>query len=159
MCYMTSENKNAIQNLHYVKSTWFSDKYMYFVKLGATKFPIVMILHYDDVRMGAIASQITSLMIVYSIVYSDVEKTSKLRVTGLCVGNSPGTGELPAQMASYAENVSFWWRHHGYFWRLVSAMALYSGLLWVCLYPWRECQAFAPAQTVQSMMCANDKVP
>ena len=27
-------------------------------------------------------------------------------------GNSPGTGELPAQMASNAENVSIWWRHH-----------------------------------------------
>ena len=39
------------------------------------------------------------------------KKTSKLRVTGLCTGNSPGTGEFPAQMASYAENVSIWWRH------------------------------------------------
>ena len=39
-------------------------------------------------------------------------KISKVRVTGLCVGNSPGTGEFPAQMASYAENVSIWWRHH-----------------------------------------------
>ena len=40
------------------------------------------------------------------------KKTSKLRVTGLCEGNSPGTGEFPAQMASNAENVSIWWRHH-----------------------------------------------
>ena len=40
------------------------------------------------------------------------KKTSMLRVTGLCAGNSPGTGEFPAQMASYAENVSIWWRHH-----------------------------------------------
>ena len=40
------------------------------------------------------------------------KKTSKLRVTGLCAGNSPGTGEFPAQMASYAENVSIWWCHH-----------------------------------------------
>ena len=40
------------------------------------------------------------------------KKTSQLRVTGLCVGNSPGTGEFPAQMASNAENVSIWWRHH-----------------------------------------------
>ena len=39
-------------------------------------------------------------------------KTSKLRFTGLCVGNSPGTGEFPAQMASNAEDVSIWWRHH-----------------------------------------------
>ena len=62
--------------------------------------------------MGAIASQITSRTIVYSTVYSDAKKTSKLRVTGLFVGNYPGTGEFPAQMASNAENVSIWWRHH-----------------------------------------------
>ena len=41
------------------------------------------------------------------------KKASKLRVTGLCVENSPGTGEFPAQMASNAGNVSIWWRHHG----------------------------------------------
>ena len=41
------------------------------------------------------------------------KKTSKLRVTGFCAGNSPGTDESPAQMASCAENVSIWWRHHG----------------------------------------------
>ena len=40
------------------------------------------------------------------------KKTSKLCVTGFCVGNSPGPGEFPAQMASNAENVSIWWRHH-----------------------------------------------
>ena len=40
------------------------------------------------------------------------KKTSMLRVTGLCAGNSPGTGEFPAQMASNAENVSIRWRHH-----------------------------------------------
>ena len=40
------------------------------------------------------------------------KKTSKLRVTGLCAKNSPGTGEFSAQMASNAENVSIWWRHH-----------------------------------------------
>ena len=41
-----------------------------------------------------------------------LKKTSRLRVTGLCAGNSPGTGEFPAQMASNAENVSIWWRLH-----------------------------------------------
>ena len=40
------------------------------------------------------------------------KKTSKLRVTGLCAGNSLVTGEFPAQMTSNAENVSIWWRHH-----------------------------------------------
>ena len=41
------------------------------------------------------------------------KKTSKIRVTGLCEGNSPVTGEFPAQRASYAENVPIWWRYHG----------------------------------------------
>ena len=40
------------------------------------------------------------------------KKTSKLRVTGLCTGNSPMTGEFPAQRNRYTENVSIWWRHH-----------------------------------------------
>ena len=43
-------------------------------------------------------------------------KTSKLRVTGLCEGNSPVTGEFPSQRASNAENVSIWWRHHVLTW-------------------------------------------
>ena len=45
------------------------------------------------------------------------KKTSKLRVTGLCVGNSPVTGEFPAQMASNMENVSIWWHHHEVIWK------------------------------------------
>ena len=60
------------------------------------------------------------------------KKTSKLRVTGLCAGNSPGTCEFPAQMASNTENVSIWWCHHVwsqqslYFYRNVEAFALRS---------------------------------
>ena len=44
--------------------------------------------HYTDVIMITMASQITSLAVVYSIVYSGANqrKTSKLRVTGLCAG-------------------------------------------------------------------------
>ena len=41
------------------------------------------------------------------------KQTSKLCVTGLCVGNSLMTGEFPAQRARNVENVSIWWRHHG----------------------------------------------
>ena len=40
-------------------------------------------------------------------------RRSKLRVIGLCAGNSPVPGEFPAQMSSDAENVSISWRHHG----------------------------------------------
>ena len=70
--------------------------------------------HNNDVIMSTMASQITSLTIVYSTVYSRrrSKKKSKLRVTGPCAGNSPETGEFTAQMASNAENVSIRWRHH-----------------------------------------------
>ena len=54
--------------------------------------------HYSNVIMSAMESQITSPMIVYSTDHSDADKkkTSKLRVTGLCEGNSPVTGEFRA---------------------------------------------------------------
>ena len=55
--------------------------------------------------MSAMASQITNFTIVYSTVYSRrrSKNASKLRITGLCVGNSPVTGEFPVQRASNAE--------------------------------------------------------
>ena len=75
----------------------------------------LVVINHDDVIMGTMASQITSLTIVYSTVYSHArsKKASRLRVTGLCAGNSPGTGEFPAQIASNAEFFfSISWRHH-----------------------------------------------
>ena len=64
--------------------------------------------------MGTIASQITSLTIVYSTVYSDADqrKYQSSTLVAICAGNSPETGEFPAQMATNAKNVSIWWRHH-----------------------------------------------
>ena len=56
--------------------------------------------HLSDVIMCVMASQFTSLTSVYSSVYSDSDqiKKSKLRVTGLCAGNSPVTSEFPTRM-------------------------------------------------------------
>ena len=75
---------------------------------------VLKISHYNDVIMSVMASQFTSLTVVYSIVYSrrKSKKTSKLRVIGLWAGNSQVTGEFPAQRASNAENATIWWRHH-----------------------------------------------
>ena len=75
------------------------------------------------------------------------KKTSKLRVTGLCAGNSPVTREFPAQKSSNAENLSIWWRHHGtwieqrytqwtefcefrdkFYWHLISLFDLHTGI-------------------------------
>ena len=72
--------------------------------------------HYNDVIMGTIASQFTKLRecLRNRLFGRRSKKTSMIRVTGLCAGNSPvpaGPGEFPAQRASNAENVSIWWRH------------------------------------------------
>ena len=40
------------------------------------------------------------------------KNTQALRHWPLC-GEFTGSGEFPTQRASYAENVSIWWRHHG----------------------------------------------
>ena len=59
------------------------------------------------------------------------KKTSKLRVTGLCEGKSPVTGEFPVQRGSNAENVSIWWRHACvYFYVGMSNMAR-SNSIWI----------------------------
>ena len=60
--------------------------------------------------MNMIESQITNLMIVYSIIYSRhrSKKPSKLHITGLCEGYPLVTGEFPAQRASNVENVTIW---------------------------------------------------
>ena len=39
-----------------------------------------------------------------------IRRRSK-KTTGFCAGNSPVTGEFPAQMASNAANGCIWWRH------------------------------------------------
>ena len=59
--------------------------------------------------MTTMASQITSPA------YSDADKENVKvpRHWPLC-GEFTGTGEFPAQRASYAENISIWWRHHVY---------------------------------------------
>ena len=63
--------------------------------------------------MSATAYQITSSrLLTRPFIQAQIKETSKLRVTGLCEGNSPVTGEFPAQKSSNAENVFIWWRHH-----------------------------------------------
>ena len=74
-------------------------------------------VHYNDVEMGVKASQITNLTIVYSIVVSGADQGKHQSSASLAFVwgiNSPVTGEFPTQRASDAENVSIWWRHHGY---------------------------------------------
>ena len=85
-------------------------------------------MHYDDVKMGAIASLITSLTTVYSTVYSDADQrkhqssASLAFVWGIHRGpmNSPAfvwgihrePVNSPHKWPVTRDNFSIWWRHH-----------------------------------------------
>ena len=69
-------------------------------------------IYNSDVIMGAMVSHQRLDCILNRLFRCRSKKIPKLRVTGLCEGNSPVTGEFPAQRVSNAENVSIWWRHH-----------------------------------------------
>ena len=64
--------------------------------------------HYNDIIMSTMVSQITSLTIVYSTVYSGTDQRNHQRSASLAFvrgihPQTPLTGELPAQRASNAE--------------------------------------------------------
>ena len=86
--------------------------------------------NFSDVIMGVMASQIQHQdYLLNRLIRHRSQNTSKLHVTGLWAGNSPVTGEFPAQMASNAENVSIWWRHHAVEYKECIFSGLYCSLL------------------------------
>ena len=68
---------------------------------------ILVIVHYSDVIVGAMTSQITaSRLFTQPFIQAQIKENIKApRHWPLC-------GEFTAQMASNADNVSIWWRHH-----------------------------------------------
>ena len=81
---------------------------------------------------------------LYSLFGCRSKKISKLRVTGLCAGNSPVTGRFPAQMASNAKvfpfddvimTVTCYHIRHpggiGQFWGVLYSLCVHTGpMLW-----------------------------
>ena len=65
------------------------------------------------------------------------KKTSKLRVTGLCVGNSPVPVDSPHTGPVTQKNVSIWWRHHEH--RIISPI-------------WQNCH-----EMIHSLLLPNDR--
>ena len=94
--------------------------------------------HYGDVIMGAIASQITSLTIVYSTVYLDADQrkhqssASRAFVRGIHRGpvNSPHNWPVTRKMFPFDDFIMFHWL---FLWCLVSHEVpnrlMYLGLL------------------------------
>ena len=80
----------------------------------------IILNQYIDVIMTTMASQITSLTVVYSTVYSDADQRKHQSSASLAfVWGFHRDRCIPRTKASYAENVSIWWRHHAiYTWDL-----------------------------------------
>ena len=71
------------------------------------------IYHYSDITMSETASQIIGVSMVCSTVCSaQIKVNMKAPRHWPLQGNSPVTGEFPAQRASNAKTLSIWWRHH-----------------------------------------------
>ena len=72
-------------------------------------------MHYDDVIMSAIASQYTSLTIVYSTVYSgaDQSKHQSSASRAFVWGIHRGPVNSPHKCPVTRKLLPFWWRHYG----------------------------------------------
>ena len=68
--------------------------------------------HYSDVIISTMASQITSDCLLKRLFRRRSKNISKLRVTGLCEGNSPVNS--PHKGPVTRKNFSIWWRHNVY---------------------------------------------
>ena len=94
-------------------------------------------VHYDDVIMGQIASQITSLTIVYSIVYSSTDQrkhqssVSLAFVRGIHRGpvNSPHKGPVTRKMFPF-DDVIMWYLGHSLFLREFKAVPQFCYSAW-----------------------------
>ena len=138
MCRHGVENKTnpvaCIYHRCYYNFQWFvpwRSAYSY----GDTADLVFTAGHNIDVIMTTMASQITSLTVVYSTVYSDADqrKHQKLCVIGLCVGNSPGPvnsphkGPVMRKMFPFDDVIKAVYLT----WRLLCAICIFADLRWI----------------------------
>ena len=108
------------------KNEWVSN---YLVLKQIKQTQIFIIWHYNDVIMGAIASQITSLTIVYSTVYSGSDQRKHLSFASLPFVrgfhrrpvNSPYKWPVTRKMLPFDDVIIKYGFH-----------ATYNGLVWTC---------------------------
>ena len=98
-CYFISSSTRCVTS-----ETYFCSKRM------ASSVPY----HYNDVIMGAMTSQITSLTIVYSIVYSGANQRKHQSSESLAFVRGIQRWQMnsPHKWPVTCQNVSIWWRHH-----------------------------------------------
>ena len=81
-------------------------------KLTGTSYVSSLSLHWRHNGRDGVSKHQPHDCLLNCLFWRRSKKTLKLRVTSRCAGNSPVTGEFPAQRASNADFFSIWWRHH-----------------------------------------------
>ena len=106
--------------------------------------------------MGTMTSQITSLTFVYSTVYSGTDQRKHQSSPSLAFvrGIHRWPVNSPHKMASNAENVSIWWRHH----ELSACHAVHLYITVLCLVVWlsavlRACFFFLVSLYIHNNCC------
>ena len=106
--------------------------YCYIAKNNSVRKVITGLAHHSDVIMGAMASQMTSLSIVYSTVYTGADQRKHQGSASLAFVwgihrwpvNSLHKGPVTRKI------FPFWWRHH-----VLSG----PGILWIICRPFLHC--------------------
>ena len=102
-------------------------------KTGFTEYKSSCQVHYIDIIMTTMASQITSLTVVYSTVYSDPDQRKHQNSASLAfVWGIHRDRWIPRTKGSYTEYVSIWWRHHAIFDRCPYSKALVAAAKYEC---------------------------
>ena len=81
---------------------------VWYEPIGSHDYDIPHSLQWRHNEHGGVSNNRRLECLLHRLFRPRSKKTSKLRVTGLCEGNSPVAGEFSAQRASNAENVSMW---------------------------------------------------
>ena len=94
----------------FVHSDWIINRLVsaFLVTIHISDFNITVTSRWARWRLKSPASR----LFTQSYVQAQIKGNIKAPRHWPCEGNSPVTGEFPAQRASNAENVSIWWRHH-----------------------------------------------
>ena len=79
--------------------------YIFIMEMNVTQFITLTSLQWNHDGRDGVSNHQPHDCLLKRTFKCRSKKTSKLRVTGLCAGHSPVTGEFPAQMASNTENV------------------------------------------------------
>ena len=113
-------------------------------------------MHYCDVIIGAVASQITSLTIVYSTVYSDADQRKQQRSAALAFvrGSHRGPVNSPNRWPVTRKNVSIWWRHNGL--HTMHYSNNIRGFWLFCM--WRHDRKYTEGWDVKDTLSINDQV-